>query len=162
MNASASRILVDVTSQPSSRLSSQPSSRLSSQLAAVAPAQRRFAAVLAGGFAVVLLIVGLVPWFGDAPVTLRVLAVAVLVVAAALALVSWGLMRGLALERAEASVDAAVEAGVRAAGQQMCDCGVAHDPDEMHITEPKIEGCAPTDASCTHSCATCVLSAQSR
>jgi hypothetical protein len=149
MNASASRILVVVTSSSSSRLSSQ--------LAVVAPAQRRIAAILCGAFAVVLLIVGLVPWFGDAPVTLRVLAVAVLVVAAALALVSWGLVRGLALERSEASLDAAVEAGVRAAGQQMCDCGVAHDPDEMHITEPKVQGCAPTDATCTHSCASCVL-----
>jgi hypothetical protein len=130
---------------------------VTSQLSAVPPSQRRIAAFTASGFAVVLLVVGITPWLRDSPTLLRVLAVVVLLVAAGLGLIAWGLLRSVALERAESSLDAAVEAGVRAAGQQMCSCGVAHDPDEMHITEPKIDGCAPTDAACTHSCATCVL-----
>jgi hypothetical protein len=139
--ARASRILVDVTSQ----------------LSGVPAAQRRAAALMASVFAVVLLVVGITPWLRDSPSLLRGLAVVVLVVALALGLIAWGLLRSVAMDRAESLVDAAVEAAVEAAGQQMCSCGVAHDPDEMHITEPKIDGCAPTDAACTHSCATCVL-----
>ena len=127
---------------------------VTSQLSAVAPAQRRTAARIAGLFAAVLLIVGVTPWLRDSPTALRALAVVVLLAAVTLALVAWGLVRSVALEQASSSVDAAVEAAMAAGGHQMCDCGEAHDPDEMHITDA-----CPSEGACNHDCATCKLTA---
>src|SRR5262245_18735881 len=125
-----------------------------SQLSYVPVARRRRAAARCGLAAVLLVAVGVLPWTGSAPTALRVLSVVVVVVAVGAGLVAWGRLTSARADVDEARVDAAIIEAVEAAGFGGCDCGVEHDPDEMHITDA-----CPSGDSCNHDCATCKLSA---
>ncbi|HEY7047086.1 MAG TPA: hypothetical protein VH373_07685 [Jatrophihabitantaceae bacterium] len=125
-----------------------------SQLSSVPVARRRRAAAACGVAAVLLVAVGVLPWAGSAPTALRVLSVVVLVAAVVVALIGWGLLAGVRADTTEARVDAAIIEAVEAAGFAGCDCGVEHDPDEMHITDA-----CPSEGTCGHDCATCKLAA---
>jgi hypothetical protein len=122
---------------------------VSSQLSSVPVQRRRRAAATAGLAAALLVAVGIVPWTGPAPVTIRVLAAVALAVAALFALVAWELLTSVRADVAELRLDSAAAATLAAAG--VFDHGHDHDPDEMHVSDA-----CPSGQSCTHDCATCL------
>ena len=131
---------------------------VSSDLSRIPFERRRRAAYCSMAFAVVLTICGVLPWTAGTPTALRVLAALVLVGAAATALIGWGLLRSIAIDRrrlAEAEFDAVLIEAAGPAGA--CGCGHTHDPDELHITD----ACDHDGAgqSCEHNCDSCVLAA---
>ena len=127
---------------------------MSSSLSSIPAARRRHAAAITGLLAALLAAMGVVPWVGVAPTTVRVFSVVALVAAVLTAFVAWGLLTSASADQAEARLDEAIVSTVAAAGGA-CDCGHEHDPDEMHIADA-----CPTGETCTHSCETCVLAAQ--
>ncbi len=111
------------------------------------PVERRRRAAASAGLAAALLVaVGVVPWAGSAPGTLRIFSTVALAVAVLFALIGWGLLASVRADRAEARVDAAIAEAVT---EFEFDCGHDHDPDEMRLT------CPPGDA-CAHDCAICL------
>lgn len=125
-----------------------------SQLSSVPVGRRRQAAAACGLATGLLVAVGVLPWAGSAPTALRILSLVALVAAVVVGLVGWGLLAGIRADTSEARVDAAIIEAVEAAGFAGCDCGVEHDPDEMHITDA-----CPSEGACNHDCATCKLTA---
>jgi hypothetical protein len=108
--------------------------------------------------AVLLVVIGILPWTAPAPSEVRASAVAALIAGVLAALIAWGLARSVALERRQAS-EAQLDAVLHAAGGG-CDCGHDHGPAGEHPAA-EAEACAsPGGTECTHSCATCVLAGQ--
>ena len=110
--------------------------------------------------------VGAVAATGASTAIVKAFVVIALVVAVLLGLMAWGVLHSLKLDLAEQRLDSAIEQAVVARGGSMCDCGVAHDPDELHIVgDDHRHGVDDPCASdghgvgCTHSCDTCVLGA---
>ncbi|WP_241895652.1 hypothetical protein [Jatrophihabitans sp. GAS493] len=148
---------------------------MSSQLSSIPPYKRRQAAAVAGGSAVFLLVVGLLPWIGSAATSVRLLATVAILAGLLFGLICWGLLRSIRLDAAEVELDAVLSAAVAEAGVG-CDCGHEHNPDDLtfadepapgseqikHATggnHPRAHGaaCGSTE-NCDHSCATCALS----
>lgn len=102
--------------------------------------------------------VGAVAATGASTAVVKAFVVIALVVAVLLGLMAWGVLRSLKLDLAEQRLDSAIERAVVAQGASMCDCGVVHDPDELHVVD---EPCAGDGHGvvCPHSCDTCVLAA---
>jgi uncharacterized membrane protein (DUF485 family) len=127
--------------------------------------RRRFAATL-GMFAMLFIAVGAVSATSADTSLVKAFVALALVVAIVLALMAWGVVHSVRADRAERRLDEAIESAVRATGGSMCDCGVEHDPDEMHFVDGEgqhVSGsnCAHDGAGtdCEHSCETCVLAA---
>jgi hypothetical protein len=100
--------------------------------------------------------VGVVAATGSTPGIVRVFSALALIIAVLLGCVAWGVWRSVQIDRAEARLDATIEAAVAAHGELGGGCGHGHDADEMHVTD---DGCAHdgTGTECTHSCRTCVF-----
>jgi hypothetical protein len=134
---------------------------VSAELSRVPIERRRRASALLAGLAVLLVVVGVLPWLSPSTLAVRVLAVAVLVAAALVGLVAWGLLHSVALDRqraAESDLDAVLVETATAAGQSGCACGHDHeDPSELHITDLECEGSTAASPSCPHTCESCVL-----
>jgi hypothetical protein len=133
---------------------------MSSPLSAIPVAARRRIAATLGLFVALFAAVAAVAATGRNTPAAPVFAGIATVVAVLLGLIAWGLVRSIRLDEAEASLDAAIEATVRASGAQPCGCGHEHDPNELHVTD----ACAHdgTGQACAHDCQTCVLSALRR
>ena len=129
---------------------------VSSPLAHVPIASRRKMASTVVLFAVLLLVIGVVALTGNGSGGATVLGVLALVIGATLALIAWGTVRSVRLDRAERELDATLEAAVAAHGMS-CGCGQEHDPAELHITdECEHDGAG---ATCSHDCDSCALAA---
>lgn len=148
-------------------------------LSAVPIARRRQAAVGAGLFAALFCAVGIVAMSGGDALVVVFGAVALLV-AAVLALITWGVLHSVRLDVAERQLDAAIEDAL-AAGGHGCGCGHEHDPNELHVqhagADQRGDTCEHDGAgrscehdgagvscehdgagtSCEHDCDTCVL-----
>jgi hypothetical protein len=129
-------------------------------LSAVPVEQRRRAAIGLGLIAVLLAVIGILPWAAAAPASVRVLAVAALVAAVLAGFLAWGLAHSISVDtarRAEAELDAQL---IAAAGHS-CDCGHDHQADATphgtQSTAPSTACEASPDADCPHTCASCVL-----
>jgi hypothetical protein len=129
-------------------------------------AKRRQLAATLGLFAVLFVAVGTVAATSASTALVKGFVVIALLVAVFLGLTAWGVLHSVRLDLAERRLDAAIEAAVTASGRSMCDCGVEHDPDEMHFVDGEgqhLSGrrCAHdgTGTDCNHSCDTCVLAA---
>jgi hypothetical protein len=111
-------------------------------------------------FAGLFLGIGAVASTGTRTAAAPVFAVVAFVVAALLALIAWGVLHSVRLDRSERRVDEVIEAAVAGHGARVCDCGHEHDPDELHVTD----ACAHdgTGNACAHDCQTCVLAAMHR
>ena len=125
-----------------------------SQLSSLPVERRRRAAATVGLMATLLVAVGIVPWVGSAPGTVRVFSTIALAAAVLLGLVAWGLLTSIRADTAESQLDAAINSAADSAGFGGCDCGHEHDPDEMHVTDA-----CPSGDACAHDCATCLLGA---
>jgi len=152
---------------------------MSSSLALVPVPQRRKVGVVTGSFALLLAVVGILPWTTSAALSIRLLSVVALGVAAFFALVSWGMFRSAQIAQSELAFTAAVQS-VIADADLGCSCGHDHDPDHLEFADGPAEGCSPivhhTGSShgdghecagagdCAGSdspaCATCVLSSR--
>jgi hypothetical protein len=113
---------------------------------------------MSGSVAVVLAVCGILPWTADTAAVVRGLAAVVLLGAITTALVAWGLLRSISVDRhrlAEADFDSVLIEAAGSAGA--CGCGHTHDPDELHITD----ACEHDGAgvACEHNCESCVLTA---
>jgi hypothetical protein len=141
---------------------------VTSSLSGIAVAKRRQFAATLGLFAMLFIAVGAVAATGATTAAIKAFVVVALLVAVLLGLLAWGVLRSVQLDVADRRLDAVIEAAVRSGGRSMCDCGVEHDPDEMHFVDGqgqhvsgKSFGCAHDGrgTDCTHSCETCVLAA---
>jgi hypothetical protein len=141
-------------------------SPVTSPLSGIAVEKRRQLAATLGLFAMLFIAVGAVAATGVTTAAIKAFVVVALLVAVFLGLMGWGVLRSVQLDLADRKLDAAIEAAVRAGGRSMCDCGIEHDPDEMHFVDGegqhvsgKSFGCAHdgTGSDCSHSCDTCVL-----
>ena len=145
---------------------------MSSQLSAVPIESRRRIAATVGLFAALFVAIGAVAATGTGPAAAPVFSVVSLGIALVLALIAWGLVRTIKIDRAEARLDDAIEATMKSHGgyESMCDCGHEHDPGELHITDSDeavsanhvhSAACSHdgTGAACAHNCDTCVLAA---
>jgi hypothetical protein len=130
---------------------------VSSPLSGIAVHKRRQLAATLGLFAMLFIAVGAVAATGASTAIVKGFVVVALLVALALALMAWGVAQSVKADVAERRLDAAIEQTVIARGGSMCDCGVEHDPTELHVTD---DPCAHDGAGtgCTHTCDTCVLS----
>jgi hypothetical protein len=118
---------------------------------------RRKVAMAFALFCVLFLAIGAVASTGRGEASAPVFAVIAFVVAAVLGLVAWGLHRSIRLERAEASMDAAIQDTLARSGRgRLCDCGHDHDPTELHITDAECSHDG-SGVACAHDCDTCVL-----
>jgi hypothetical protein len=126
---------------------------MSSSLSVVPLERRRRAAWAAGLLAAVMLIVFVLAWVRPAPGVVRLFGALALAGAVLLGLMTWGVVRSIRLDRADAALDAAIAS----TGAVKCGCGRDHDHDELHLTDATCE----RGASCDHSCAACVLAARS-
>src|SRR3954452_2359672 len=142
--------------------------RVTSPLSGIAVERRRRLAATLGLFAMLFLAVGAVAATGATDSLTKVFVAVALLVAAALALMAWGVLRSVRLEAADGRLDAAIEAAVRASGRSMCDCGHEHDPDALHFVDGQgqhVTGRTPaaacahdgTGEDCAHSCDTCLF-----
>jgi hypothetical protein len=130
-----------------------------SQLATVPVESRRRAATGLALMAVLLLVVGVLPWASAAPASVRILATAALLAALFSGLLAWGLARSVTLEARrlqEAELDQTL------LGAMSCDCGHDHAADgTMDGSAPAAPPAVPCDAvpdtDCPHTCASCVL-----
>ena len=120
-----------------------------SQLSSVPVERRRHAAATVGLIATLLVAVGIVPWAAPAPGSLRVFSTVALAAALLLGLVAWGLLSSIRADELESRVDAQIAAAVADFG-----CGHDHDPDELHVADA-----CPSNETCLHDCATCLLKA---
>jgi pyrimidine deaminase RibD-like protein len=120
--------------------------------------RRRFAATLCL-FAALFLAIGVVAATGGSSAAAPAFSVLAFVVAALLALMGWGVVRTIAIDRAEHDVDAAIETALAPRGGRasLCDCGHEHDPTELHLTDPEPCSHDGTGAACEHDCESCVL-----
>lgn len=141
---------------------------MTSPLSGIAVAKRRQLAATLGLFAMLFIAVGAVAATGATTAPIKAFVVVALLVAVLLGLLAWGVLHSVQLDVADRRLDAVIEAAVRAGGRSMCDCGVEHDPDEMHFVDGqgqhvsgKSFGCAHDGqgSDCAHSCDTCVLAA---
>jgi hypothetical protein len=132
---------------------------MSSALSSVPYARRKRAAQSAALLAVIMVAVFAVSWARPAPGFVRLVTSVALLGAIVLGLMSWGLLRSMRLDQAEARLDAAVAREVAHAGAGL-DCGHEHDADELHVTDTD-PACEAGDA-CDHSCAACVLGRNTR
>ena len=142
---------------------------VASSLSRVPVEKRKQLAATLGLFSVLCVAVAAVSATGPDSVSIRVFMTVGLVAGVVLALMAWGVANSIRLDKAEAEVDAAIEAAVGGHGPhgahgQLCGCGHQHDPDELHITDAEPEPSASCAADghghdCTHSCDTCVLAA---
>lgn len=139
------------------RTSSAIIKRVSSPLSGIDVAKRRQLAATLGLFAMLFIAVGAVGATGPATAVVKGFVAGALVVALLLGLMAWGVLRSVRQDLDERQLDAAIEATLAARGRSLCDCGVEHDPTEMHV----VDACAHdgTGTDCTHSCDTCVLAA---
>ncbi len=128
---------------------------MSSPLSAIPVAARRRIAATLGLFVALFAAVAAVAATGRSTPAAPVFAGIAIAVAVLLALIAWGLVRSIRLDEAEASLDAAIEATVRASGGQPCGCGHEHDPNELHVTD----ACAHdgTGQACARDCGACAL-----
>ncbi|HEY3738122.1 MAG TPA: hypothetical protein VGL26_11845 [Jatrophihabitans sp.] len=127
---------------------------MASQLASIAPATRRRAAAVVGVFAALFAVVGVLSWARDANAAVRVIGTIVLVAAAVLALIAWGLLNSIRVDRLSDELDAELAEAI-AHHDATCGCGQTHDMTEM-TTVCAHDG-AGTD--CAHNCDTCALAA---
>ena len=139
---------------------------MSSPLSGIDIEKRRQIAATFGLMAMLFIAVGAVAATTAATTLIKGFVAVALLVAVLLGLMAWGVLRSVKLDARERRLDAAIEAAVRSSGQQMCSCGVAHDPDELHFVDG--EGQHVTGVKCAHdgtgtdcgrSCETCVLAA---
>jgi len=135
--------------------------RVSSALSSIPAEKRRVLAGAVAVFAALFGAVGIVAATGDRPGVVRGFSIIAMVVAVVLGLIAWGIANSIRLDRAEASIDAAIEHAVRAHGGQLCDCEHEHDPTELHVVDGHStdDPCAHDGAGhqCSHTCDTCVL-----
>jgi hypothetical protein len=121
--------------------------------------RRRLAATL-GLFAVLFVTVGIVATTGSTPGVVRVFSAVSFAVAAALALMAWGITRSVKLDLADQRLDRAIDEAMAARGGHgaACACGHDHDVTERHVSG---DACAHdgTGNACSHDCETCVLKA---
>ena len=131
---------------------------MTSPLSGIEAEKRRQLAATLGLFSMLFVAVGAVAATGASTAMVKAFVVIALLVAVLLALMAWGVLHSLKLDLADQRLDAAIEQAVAARGGSLCDCGVEHDPDELHVVD---EPCAHDGhgVSCTHSCDTCVLAA---
>jgi hypothetical protein len=131
--------------------------RVTSPLSAIAVEKRRQLAATLGLFAMLFIAVGAVAATGATTPTVKAFVLIALLVAVLLGLTAWGVAHSVRLDLADRKLDATIEAAVKASGRSMCDCGVEHDPNEMHI----VDACEHdgSGVECEHSCDTCVLTA---
>ncbi len=129
------------------------------QLAAVPVARRRQAAIALSLLAVLLLVVGVLPWTAPSAPGVRVSAVAALLAGVLVAFIAWGLIASVgrqARETAAAELD-----GLLAEAAGGCDCGHDHSA-ELHGAAPAEASCpSPSGEAgheCNHTCDACVLS----
>lgn len=141
---------------------------MTSPLSGIAVEKRRQLAATLGLFAMLFVAVGAVASTGATDGLMKGFVVVAFLVAVALALLAWGVLRSVRLDVSDRRLDAAIEAAVTASGRSMCDCGHEHDPDELHFVDGEGQhvtgrtaatACAHdgTGADCAHSCDTCVL-----
>jgi hypothetical protein len=131
---------------------------VSSQLSRVPVAGRRRLAATLLLFAALFLAIAAVAAMGSGTSGALVFCVIALVVGLLLTLIAWGVQRSVRIDTAERALDTAIRDTLRAGGyENMCGCGVEHDPTELHITDA--EPCAHdgSGAACSHDCQTCVL-----
>ncbi|HZC69730.1 MAG TPA: hypothetical protein VE442_03460 [Jatrophihabitans sp.] len=138
---------------------------MSSSLSSVAVEKRRQLAATLGLFAMLFIAVGAVGATGATTPLVKAFVVGSLLVAALLGLLAWGVLQSVKRDVAERRLDAAIEAAVAARGGSMCDCGIEHDPNEMHLVGDEhgqsVDACDHDGrgTDCAHSCETCVLAA---
>ena len=142
---------------------------MTSPLSGIAAEKRRQLAATLGLFAMLFIAVGTVAATGATTAMLKAFVVVALLVAAFLGLLAWGVLHSVRADLAERRLDAAIEEAVRFSGHRsLCDCGVQHDPTELHVVgdeqrhlEDAGASCAHdgTGTACSHSCDTCVLAA---
>ena len=139
---------------------------MSSALSSIGIEQRRRIAATLGLFATLFMAVGVVAATGATTAVLTGFAALAFVVAVLLGLMTWGVVRSIKLDVTERRLDAAIGAALTASGRSMCDCGVEHDPDEMHVVEGDDQRLTGTSCrhdgsgtECSHSCDSCVLAA---
>ncbi len=132
---------------------------MSSRLSHVpVPGRRRLAATLVL-FAVLFLAVGAVAATGGGTAVAPVFSAIALAVAVLLGLTAWGVLRSIAIDRADRDADAAVRTPLAPHGGRaaLCDCGHEHDPTELHLTDAAPCTHDGTGAACAHDCESCVL-----
>jgi hypothetical protein len=138
---------------------------VSTPLSSVAVEKRRQLAATLGLFAMLFVAVGAVAATGASTALVKGFVVVALLVAVLLALMAWGVLQSVKQDLTERRLDAAIEAAMAARGRSMCDCGVEHDPTEMHLVGDEhvqsVDACKHdgSGADCSHSCETCILAA---
>ncbi len=147
---------------------------MTSPLSAIKVEKRRQLAATLGLFAMLFIAVGAVAATGATTATVKAFVLIALVVAVLLGLTAWGVAHSVKLDVADRLLDTTIEAAVNASGRSMCDCGVEHDPNEMHIVGDdqgyrvgddqgyRVGAECSHDGSgrdCTHSCDSCALAA---
>jgi len=128
---------------------------VASRLASVPVIARRRTASVAGVFAALFLAVGVLALAGDMNWFVRVLGVIVLIGAVVLALITWGLLNSIRVDRYADEFDAEMAAAI-AEHDATCGCGESHDTDRTDIVGCGHDG-AGTD--CARDCSTCTLAA---
>jgi hypothetical protein len=139
-----------------------------SQLAAIPPSTRRRAAAVVGAFAVLFGVVGVLCWVRDSTLALRILGVIVLLAAVVLALIAWGLLNSVRIDRISDELDAEIAEQI-AHHDATCGCGQDHDMTEMTTVSGAPPAATTADCSggghdgsgteCAHDCDTCTLAA---
>lgn len=129
---------------------------VASSLSEIPVGKRKHMAAVLGLFAVLFVAVGAVAATGASSAALQVFVAVAIVAGLLLALMSWGIMRSVTLERSGADLDALITEAVERSGGSMCDCGHEHDPTELHVTDDPCEKDGHGH-ECTHTCETCVL-----
>jgi hypothetical protein len=107
-----------------------------------------------GAFAALFVVVGVLSWVRDTGVAVRVVGVIVLIAAAALGLIAWGLLNSVRIDRISDELDAEIAQQI-AHHDATCGCGQDHDMAEM-TTLCAHDGAG---ADCAHDCDTCALAA---
>lgn len=139
---------------------------MASALSGIAVEKRRQLAATLGLFAMLFVAVGAVSATSASTALVKAFVVVALLVAVVLGLMAWGVLHSVRMDVADRRLDAAIESAVKATGRSMCDCGVEHDPDEMHFVDGEGQhlsgkSCAHDGrgTDCAHSCDSCVLAA---
>lgn len=137
---------------------------MSSQLSRVPIRGRRRLVATLLLFAALFLAIAAVAAVGSGTSGAPVFCAIALIVGVLLALVAWGVQRSVRIDTADRALTEAVEETLRAGGyQNMCGCGVEHDPTELHLVGDQpgqsTDACAHdgSGAACAHDCQTCVL-----
>lgn len=138
---------------------------VSTSLSSLSVARRRHIAATLGLFAMLFLAVGAVAATGQSTTVVDVFVVIALIIALMLALLAWGVLHSITLDRAAVRsvdegrrIDAAIEQALAEQGGGLtCGCGHDHDPDELHVTD---DPCSRDGSGheCSHTCDTCVFS----